>query len=149
MREKTRQQRILEAIQKMVSHFCSAKVLFKKIPFPKNEEAIEKLIYHRPNNIVIGRYSKESNEIWLNKEKAVIELLVKDTIPILHEIYHAKYFSKIPKKITVKKLVELLKKDELNATRWAQKQITYYDKHPKKWENLFMKKGGYWKNNQR
>ncbi len=76
----------------------------------------------------------------------MINLFKKDIVPLLHEIYHTKYREKIPKILTVKEFIKLRKRNEADATRWAQKQVEYYNKHPKKWQNLFTKKGKYWEN---
>lgn len=145
MKEKIEDEEFLKVLQNFTSHFCSSKVLFKKLPFPKNPNKIEELIYPKAN-IIIATYNEKSKEIWVNKHSAVINLFKKDIVPLLHEIYHAKFRGKMPERLTVKGFIKIRKRNEADATRWAQKQVEYYSKHPKKWQNLFTKKGKYWEN---
>ncbi len=95
----------LEMLRNIASHFCTAKVMYKKMPIYKKQDPISEALYP-DSNITIAIYSSKLNQIWVNKRKAVIDLYAKYPEAFLHEIRHAIQPPSKPKRWTVKDVLK-------------------------------------------
>jgi hypothetical protein len=135
--------KILIVLQNIASHFCSAKVSFRKIPRIKNPSLLQRKIYP-DTDFIPATYKTSLNEIWVNKNELAIKIFNKFPEHFFHEIYHAKH-PKIPPKLSLKRFSEFRIKEEIKAKRWGLKKAKYFKKHPERLKYLRATKGKYWK----